>query len=65
MAQVDTRDGRPLPQAISAGEDSARPPAVLMISIVGMVGLMALAAAWAWVTHGPAILLDVIEVFCF
>jgi hypothetical protein len=64
MAQVDTRDGPPLPHEACGGDGGARPPAVLLISIAGMVGLVALAAAWTWVTHGPAILLDIVEVFC-
>jgi MYXO-CTERM domain-containing protein len=41
-----------------------RPPSVLLISIGGAMALLALAAAWLWVTRGAAILLDLGQMFC-
>jgi len=55
------------PAAVSsdaAADPGTRVPHVLLISIAGVVGLLAVAAAWLWVTRGAAILLDIGQMFC-
>ena len=44
---------------------SARPPAVLLVSIAGVTAVLALTAAWLWIERGAAILLDIGQIFCF
>ena len=48
----------------AAGDRDARVPHVLLISIAGVVAILAVAAAWLWVTRGAAILLDIGQMFC-
>jgi hypothetical protein len=39
-------------------------PSLLLISIGGVMALLAIAAAWLWVTRGASILLDIGQLFC-
>ena len=39
-------------------------PAVLLISIAGAAALVALAAAWLWITRGSQFLIDIAQAFC-
>jgi hypothetical protein len=58
MALRDASNG-----AHADGRDG-RPPAVLLISIAGAMMVLALAAAWLWITRGAAILMDIGQIFC-
>jgi hypothetical protein len=40
-------------------------PTALLVSLAGAAALLALAAAWLWITRGSAILMDVVQAFCF
>lgn len=48
----------------AGGDQDARVPHVLLISVAGVVAVLAVAAAWLWVTRGAAILLDIGQMFC-
>lgn len=65
MALAGDRTPRSSPEDGPSGDAGGRPPAILLISIAGVVGVVTLAAAWLWVTRGPAILLDIAQAFCF
>jgi hypothetical protein len=40
-------------------------PGILLVSLAGAGALLALVAAWLWITRGGAILLDAVQAFCF
>jgi len=48
----------------AAASHGAQVPYVLLISVAGVAALLAVAAAWLWVTRGAAILLDIGQMFC-
>ena len=53
------------PPAVAGQADhGARVPSVLLISIAGVMTVLAIGAAWLWVTRGASILLDIGQLFC-
>ena len=52
------------PSAAPQADRGARMPSVLLISIAGVMAVLALGAAWLWITRGTSILLDIGQMFC-
>ena len=65
MAMLSSGSHPPAAPGMAEQADrGARMPSVLLISIAGTMALLAIAAAWLWVTRGASILLDIGQLFC-
>jgi hypothetical protein len=49
----------------AGGAPRAAGTSVLLVSLAGAAALLALAAAWLWITRGSAILIGIGQAFCF